>query len=308
MTAIAIVGEAWGEQEERQRIPFVGPSGYLLNQLLDESGIRRADCYLTNVFNLRPRPMNDVINLCGPKANSHLPPLSNGKYLRSEYYGELKRLEAELNEVKPNLVFALGGTALWAVTGTSAISKNRGAIGYTSTTADFLKAARESAFPEVRRPERVVYVDPTFEDIVWFYQHRMLSAKYCAIDIETKGDAITCIGFATSTSEAFVIPFEDMRKPNNSYWATPREERMAWVMVKQYCQSPARKVFQNGLYDLRFLWQQYGIAVANCTEDTMLLHHALQPESPKGLAYLGSVYTNEASWKLMRTKTIKKDS
>ena len=32
----------------------------------------------------------------------------------------------------------------------------------------------------------------------------------------------------------------------------------------------------------------------------MLLHHALQPESEKGLAFLGSVYTNEASWKMMR--------
>jgi hypothetical protein len=34
----------------------------------------------------------------------------------------------------------------------------------------------------------------------------------------------------------------------------------------------------------------------------MLLHHAMQPEAPKGLEFLGSVYTNEASWKLMRSK------
>jgi hypothetical protein len=42
----------------------------------------------------------------------------------------------------------------------------------------------------------------------------------------------------------------------------------------------------------------------------MLLHHALQPESPKGLDFLGSVYTEEASWKLMRPRgkqTIKRD-
>ena len=43
----------------------------------------------------------------------------------------------------------------------------------------------------------------------------------------------------------------------------------------------------------------------------MLLHHALQPESPKGLDYLGSIYTNEAAWKLtvrMKHKgTIKKE-
>ena len=32
----------------------------------------------------------------------------------------------------------------------------------------------------------------------------------------------------------------------------------------------------------------------------MLLHHSLFPELQKGLGFLGSIYTNEASWKLMR--------
>jgi hypothetical protein len=42
----------------------------------------------------------------------------------------------------------------------------------------------------------------------------------------------------------------------------------------------------------------------------MLLHHALQPESEKSLGFLGSIYTGEASWKLMRQRgktTIKRD-
>jgi hypothetical protein len=64
------------------------------------------------------------------------------------------------------------------------------------------------------------------------------------------------------------------------------------------------------LYDLHHLWRNYGISVRNAEEDTMLLHHALQPESPKGLDFLGSVYTDEAAWKLMRQRgktTIKRD-
>jgi hypothetical protein len=32
----------------------------------------------------------------------------------------------------------------------------------------------------------------------------------------------------------------------------------------------------------------------------MLMHHAYQPEMEKGLGFMGSVYTNEGSWKLMR--------
>jgi hypothetical protein len=70
------------------------------------------------------------------------------------------------------------------------------------------------------------------------------------------------------------------------------------------------KTFQNGLYDISFLWRSYGLRVRNPEHDTMLLHHALQPESPKGLDFLGSVYTEEASWKLMRPRgkqTIKRD-
>jgi DNA polymerase I-like protein with 3'-5' exonuclease and polymerase domains len=81
--------------------------------------------------------------------------------------------------------------------------------------------------------------------------------------------------------------------------------------VRRVLASPVAKVFQNGLFDMHRLWRTYGIPVNNAEHDTMLLSHALQPESPKGLAFLGSVYTDESSWKLnIRLKhkgTIKKE-
>jgi hypothetical protein len=43
-----------------------------------------------------------------------------------------------------------------------------------------------------------------------------------------------------------------------------------------------------------------GFRVVNCAEDTMLMHHALFPELPKSLGFMGSIYTNEAAWKLIR--------
>ena len=43
-----------------------------------------------------------------------------------------------------------------------------------------------------------------------------------------------------------------------------------------------------------------GYAVRNAAEDTMLLHHAIHPEMRKGLGFLGSLYTSEPAWKLMR--------
>jgi hypothetical protein len=70
-----------------------------------------------------------------------------------------------------------------------------------------------------------------------------------------------------------------------------------------------RKLFQNGMYDIAFLLRSYGIRVYGCAEDTMLLHHALQPESLKGLGYLGSIYTDFGPWKSDRkhVETIGRD-
>jgi len=335
---IAIVGEAWGEQEAALRTPFVGPSGYLLTQMLTEAGIRRADCFLTNVFNLRPE-RNDVETLCVPKTESttSLPPLKAGKYLREEYVPELTRLYTELREVQPNLILALGNTAAWALLSNSGISKIRGTVAPSHveglgkvlpcyhpsailrewslrpvTVLDFMKARREMEFPDVRRPVREVWIEPSLDDIHQFYTERLEPATRLSIDIETSGDQITCIGFAPSPDLAIVIPFLDARKVGNNYWPTIEHEIVAWKYVAKACALPCAKTFQNGMYDITFLWRSVGIPVAlgPDSDDTMLLHHCLQPESQKGLGFLGSVYTNEASWKIMRARgktTIKRE-
>ena len=46
---LMFVGEAPGFHEDRQGIPFVGPSGQLLNRLLEGIGLRRQDVYICNV-------------------------------------------------------------------------------------------------------------------------------------------------------------------------------------------------------------------------------------------------------------------
>jgi len=110
---------------------------------------------------------------------------------------------------------------------------------------------------------------------------------------------------------ALVLPFEDHRKASGLYWGSAEAEVAAWNWVKKALASPCEKVFQNGLFDMHRLWRTYGVPVHNAAHDTMLLHHALMPESPKGLDYLGSVYTSESAWKLgIRLKhkgTIKKE-
>ena len=51
---IMLVGEAYGEAEEKAGKPFVGTSGRILNGILDEVGISRDICYIRNVVNERP--------------------------------------------------------------------------------------------------------------------------------------------------------------------------------------------------------------------------------------------------------------
>ena len=335
---IAIVGEAYGEQEERERVPFVGPAGWQLNSMLRDAGIARHECFLTNVFNLRPKPTNKIENLCGSRRDvKHtLTPLSSGKYVLDKYLPELERLRKELIEVNPNVIICAGGTASWAVLGDGRISKLRGAVapgklvpnkvlptfhpsyilqgGYEArhvTVLDLQKARRESEYPEIRRPKRSIYTEPSLLELDWFLEKFIIGAERLAVDIETRGERITCIGFAPARDVAMVVPFEDLRKGGN-YWPTVEAEVLAWRWVRKVLDMAVpSKIFQNGIFDMTRLWKTYGIPVRNAEHDTMLLHHALQPESPKGLDYLGSVYTDEAAWKLgIRLKhkgTIKKE-
>ena len=69
------------------------------------------------------------------------------------------------------------------------------------------------------------------------------------------------------------------------------------------------KLFQNGMYDLQYIFR-WGIKTRNAAHDTMLLHHSLYPEMRKGLGFLGSIYSNEAAWKMMgrpKADTVKRD-
>jgi uracil-DNA glycosylase len=329
--SILICGEAYGKDEEQEGRPFVGASGKLLNQMLRMAGIEREECYVTNVLNLRPKPSNDIKNCCGPKAEGiqGLPPLAPGKYLRAEYKAELDRLYAEVDRQRPNLILALGATAGWAFLRSTGISKIRGSTAESPygkvlptfhpaaimrdwslrpiVIADLHKAKREAEFPEVRRPPREVWIEPNLSDIGHFFTNYIWPAPIVSLDIETVGDMITCVGLAPSIDRSIVIPFFDPLKPGKNYWPTSEEERVAWRYIQAVCERK-RTLFQNGMYDIHFLWRTMGIKVLCAEEDTMLLHHALQPEMNKGLGFLGSIYTDEASWKLMRkSATLKRE-
>lgn len=329
-----LLGEAWGEQEAYEGKPFVGPSGHILNSMLRQVGISRDECYLSNVFNLQPQPKNDIINLCGPKSEGipGMPVLSKGKYVRAEYAPELQRLYKEVERERPNVIVALGATAAWALCGTTGIRNIRGAPLTSrqgvkvlptyhpaaimrdwslrpTVLSDLTKAVREQEYPDIRRPQRFIHIEPSLNDLVDFEREFIDSSPTLSADIETFDVQITCIGFAPSIDRCLVVPFVDMARPGNNYWRTLDEELVAWEWVRRQCLKQRKFIFQNGLYDIHILWRQYGITVPWADEDTMLKHHAMQPEMEKSLGYLGSIYTDEQQWKFMRKKheTLKKE-
>ena len=65
---VVFVGEAPGQREDEQGVPFVGRSGQLLDKLLGEVGLERRDVYIANVVKCRPPnnrdPRPDEIEAC----------------------------------------------------------------------------------------------------------------------------------------------------------------------------------------------------------------------------------------------------
>jgi uracil-DNA glycosylase family 4 len=65
---LMFVGEAPGANEDRQGLPFVGQAGRLLDTLLGEIGLQRADTFVCNVLKCRPPgnrdPLPQEIDAC----------------------------------------------------------------------------------------------------------------------------------------------------------------------------------------------------------------------------------------------------
>lgn len=130
---LAIIGEAPGADEVKQGGPFVGRSGQLLNELLEEAGIERTHTLIANVFRYQP-PGNKVghffsskraATAAGEKLDEDYGKMGSA-YMRASFAGELAALKEVLEKYRPKAIVTLGGTALWAMTGLSGLTVNRG--------------------------------------------------------------------------------------------------------------------------------------------------------------------------------------
>lgn len=113
---VLLVGEQPGDKEDLAARPFIGPAGRLLDMCLEEAGIDRGLCYVTNAvkhFKFTPRG----------KRRIHAKPNT----------GEIKAcawwLNAERRLIKPRLTVALGATAAYSLLGPKAkVTRDRGQV------------------------------------------------------------------------------------------------------------------------------------------------------------------------------------
>jgi uracil-DNA glycosylase family 4 len=213
---LAVVGEAPGAQEARSGIPFTGPSGELLESVLNYHGIERKDIALINTVSCRPygpteKPPKQVISACN------------------------ERLEYDLEKAAAPKILAVGGTSAQVLLNTKTkITKLR--IGWDrsskygpviSTWHPAFCLRTPDAFPSFvtdvgklfndplswRPPIYKVFNDPTTALVAI---NRLSSVDKVVIDIEAASDKdlddshpenyeILCVGVAYTKSQAVVF-------------------------------------------------------------------------------------------------------
>lgn len=326
--SLAIFGDSPGLDDDREKSPFIGGMGNVLNWVLASANIRRVNCFVGNIISCRP-PNSNVKSLEGKEAVSAC---------RGGFYEDLTYLAS----TSCRTIVALGQTAMEAFGISGSLSKNRGSVYkyiFGSTTfqvipsfhpiefmskhwqldgggsgnngaawiSDFKKAATIASGSWKELEERF-NVKPKLADVQAFITDAIAHKRLIAVDTETTSldtskAKIVVIGLASSTEDAICVPLLGLH--GFEYWS-PTEKPVVMSLLKDlFRECPL--LFQNSFYDVPIL-QRYGFEFdLDNIEDTLLIHHTLSPESEHNLGFIVSVYGKTPYWKsefLNRTSTI----
>lgn len=308
---LLILGEAPWKDEIIAGKPFVGASGKELDRLLSDAGINRSDCWISNVCKYPVPP---------PPADKKIPFKVRAEHIGIDLDKELNDLQTEINNIKPNCILALGGTALWATTGKLKIGQFRGSIlhgmgrkvvatyhpahllysakggeikGYWNRQVmilDMKRALDESRTSELELPSRNLQVCKTSAQLSDFIARYKFSS-YPAIDIEANGRCIpACIGISFNPYEGLTVPLW------NEGTLIPKSEIVQmWLLLSELL-SNSDVIGQNFKYDQDKI-RRLGFIIKSLYSDTMLKAFTINPELPKGLAFNTSIYTREPFYK-----------
>jgi uracil-DNA glycosylase family protein len=152
--SLMLVGEQPGDQEDRQGRPFVGPAGRVLDEALETVGLARPKVYITNAvkhFKWEPRG----------KRRIHKRPNT------SEMVACAHWLEQEVDQVAPQVLLALGATAVQSLFDRKAtISSLRGATHVSRVGVPTIVTVHPASIVRLReREEREVQFDAFVRDL-----------------------------------------------------------------------------------------------------------------------------------------------
>jgi uracil-DNA glycosylase len=303
------VGEAPGEEEDKLGQPFKGDAGKVLDWLLSQSRISRAECLIGNVA--RERPPGNKISLFFEDSKLTIP--------KQKLINWIAQLKAEIELHQPNVIVALGAIALWALTGEKRISEFRGTILpstlvpgvkvlptfhpsavrrqwnlYWTVLMDLKKAQHHSTFRNIPPDKRVLVQASSANDFILYCNALKQQGNYVSVDIETcqPGSHISILGIASSPSYAMSVRLIEGSHPT----LRPKDEIDLWRAVAELLDNN-QVIMQNAPYDTGVILMNQGIRVRKLWMDTLLAAHVCWPETPRDLGFLASICLDVPAWK-----------
>lgn len=244
-----------------------------------------------------------------------------GGYIHEDYQANIDSLLASVNGCNPEVILCMSSLALATLADADNVNSFRGSMMRTSNAAitETNIVPTYSIYtvykqPEVKMafdvdlnrlavglngpfalPEYSFLINPTFEQATDFLEELLAELRLpysfkvrMGFDVETRNQAISFAGIATSETTAICIPFID--KDGYSYW--PAEQEFALIkLLKEVLEHPrVESVMQNGQYDIQYTATRYSI-YPYLHIDTMVDGHMLfQKGLQLDLAYLSSLF------------------
>ena len=304
------VGEGPGQVEVLRKRPFVGPSGRLLNKIIERIGADRDEIWVTNATNCQPRPganLEDARECCKPRLEEELskfpgrPILALGAVAAQTFLGPATKIMAVAGSLHDVDVDGTGPRPLIPTIHPAAILRGGGAgpkrdraldLAIWDLTYDAGKVAAlgdgkdirfsEDIEIEVEDPDRALkLVEGIYEDLV--------RIGHGAMDVETDGLNVrtvhlTAIGIATPSRGVCV-----------DYKLCTRE---VWRVIRAlYSHAKIHLDFHNRQFDEGVL-ARYGLRPRReMRGDTLLKDHAAFPGAPHDLQRVMTRFFAIRPWK-----------
>jgi len=152
----------------------------------------------------------------------------------------------------------------------------------------------EWPLPSPHEPPPGAIIEPTLLELIDWWS--AAGPEGVAVDIETAGHHLVCIGFARIRDLASIV-VHILDEQGQAYWSDDEWPHVRNLVADILADPAIPKVFHNGqAFDVLML-ERAGFPVAGFTFDTLLAQHIAYAEMPKGLQHCARLYNGAEAWK-----------